>query len=121
MAGQRVLPSILAQQQKQQEQRHRDSDEPEKNGHVCSFQVWLVRKRSDFVPQVPSRKPPPSVAASEAENAPMISAAVNQSASCAAFLRALSRSDLTWLVTSVTRFSASACGRPVRAATTLAT
>src|SRR5882757_362040 len=88
---------------------------------LVGCQIWLVRTRSALLPQVPSRRPPPSVAASDAENAPMISAAVSQSASWAAFLRVLSRPDLTWLVTSVTRFSASGWLRPVRADTTLAT
>ena len=71
--------------------------------------------------QVPSRSPPPSVAASDAENAPMNSDSVSQIAVCIAALRAASRSAFTWVTTSLTRFSASAWLNPVRAETTLAT
>src|SRR4051812_31417986 len=113
-------PIGLSQQQDQEDQGNRNSDQPEQNGHVLSFRVarviQTVRRRRPV--QMPSRRLPPSVAARLAQKAPSSSEAVSQNARWAAFLRAVSRSDLIWTTTSLTRLSASAWLRPVRAATT---
>ena len=121
-----VSAASSAQQQDQDDQRNRNADQPEKNGHVIFLSgLWRMDYRAAYRivlrRHVPSRRPPPSVAARLAQNAPISSDAVSQNASCAAALRAASMSALACVTTSLTRLSASAWLRPDRAATTFET
>src|SRR6185437_889304 len=86
-------------------QQHDQNDQPDRMGAV-----WRI----GTLPHVPSRVPPPSSAASAAQNAPMKSESVSQIAVCIAVFLAFSKSALARLLTSLTRFSASAWLNPVR-------